>query len=341
MGDDYEGGTDKRVDENSLVTIARTGAFSHPRIDGAQRHERAPTPAVSRTRTHHFRATMRAMRTNRIIHLAYAAVAVAAPVLAGCGPSVDPALKADIDRRIASLAKPTQTFPGPTAFQPQPFQVGQWTQHKMVYDQQPSFLTTKVVGQDGDAFWIESLQESYSGRTVTKILLSIPNRMDPASIEIRGVVMKDRNGHVQTIDGPVLSMMQGLYRRRGREPGRELAGSAAGGRVGARGQLRRLLQDAHRRAVGRLEVGVDVLVAPGGAALGHGAQRGHRQAEQHGAGRVRTVGRGERISSSLAPGAALSRAVSACGRSARAKRPSPQAMSPNITIVVQRLVGWK
>jgi hypothetical protein len=156
---------------------------------------------------------MRAMRTNRIIHLAYAAVVVAAPVLAGCGPSIDPALKADIDRRIASLPKPTQTFPGPTEFQPQPFQVGQWTQHKMVYDQQPSFLTTKVVGQDGDAFWIESLQESYSGRTVTKILLSIPNRMDPASIQIRGVVMKDRNGHVQTIDGPVLSMMQGLYRR--------------------------------------------------------------------------------------------------------------------------------
>jgi hypothetical protein len=69
-----------------------------------------------------------------------------------------------------------------------------------------------VVGQDGDAFWIESLQETYSGRTVTKILLSIPNRMDPASIQIRGVVTKDRNGHVQTIDGPVLSMMQGMFR---------------------------------------------------------------------------------------------------------------------------------
>ena len=82
----------------------------------------------------------------------------------------------------------------------------------MVHDQQPSFLTTKVVGQIGDAFWIESLHESYSGRTVTKILLSIPNRMDPASIEIRGVVMKDRNGHVQTLEGPMLSMMQGLYR---------------------------------------------------------------------------------------------------------------------------------
>jgi hypothetical protein len=97
-------------------------------------------------------------------------------------------------------------------FAPQPFAVGQWTQHKMVHDQQPSFLTTKVVGQVGDAYWIESVQETYSGRTVTKILLSIPNRMDPSSVEIRGVVIKDRNGHVNTLEGPVLSMMQSLYR---------------------------------------------------------------------------------------------------------------------------------
>ena len=138
---------------------------------------------------------MRAMLPHRVVRLAYAALVIA-PVLAGCGPSIDPALKADIDRRVAGLAHPSQTFPGPVGFTPQPFEIGQWTQHKMVYDQQPSFLTTKVVGQVGDAYWIESLHEAYSGRTVTKILLSIPNRMDPNSVEIRGVVMKDRNGHV-------------------------------------------------------------------------------------------------------------------------------------------------
>ncbi len=154
---------------------------------------------------------MRAMLTHRIVRLAYFALVIA-PVLAGCGPSIDPALKADIDRRVAGLARPSQSFPGPVGFAPQPFAVGQWTQHKMVHDQQPSFLTTKVVGQVGDAYWIESVQETYSGRTVTKILLSIANRMDPGSVEIRGVVMKDRNGHVNTIEGPVLSMMQSLYR---------------------------------------------------------------------------------------------------------------------------------
>jgi hypothetical protein len=153
---------------------------------------------------------MRAMRKlNRLV--CFGALATA-PLLAACGPSVDPALKADIDRRMASIGRPTQSFPGPVGFYPQPLQAGQWTQHKMINDSQPSFLTSKVVGQVGDAFWIESVHESYSGRTVTKILLSIPNRADPAGMEIRGIVMKDRNGHVNSFDGPMLSMVQGMYR---------------------------------------------------------------------------------------------------------------------------------
>jgi hypothetical protein len=154
------------------------------------------------------------MRAMRKIDLPFLAVLLAtAPTLPACGPSIDPALKSDIDRRIAALGRPAQTFPQPVGFSPQPFQVGQWTQHKMVHDQQPSFLTNKVVGQVADAFWIESVHESYTGRTVTKILLAIGNRMDPASVEIRGVVMKDRNGHVNTFEGPMLSMMQGMYRK--------------------------------------------------------------------------------------------------------------------------------
>jgi hypothetical protein len=153
---------------------------------------------------------MRAMRTLQLTFTA--ALLGSATVLASCGPAIDPALKADIDRRIAAGGPPAQSFPGPTAFAPQALQVGQWTQHKMVHDQQPSFMTYKVVGQVGDAFWIESVHESYTGRTVTKILLAIPNRTDPSSIEIRGVVMKDRKGHVNTFDGQVLNMMQGMYR---------------------------------------------------------------------------------------------------------------------------------
>ena len=153
---------------------------------------------------------MRAMRTSQVMLIAVLLGGAAA--LVGCGPSIDPALKADIDRRNSALGPPAQSFPAPTEFIPKPLQVGQWTQHRIVRDKEPSFLTYKVVGQISDAFWVESVFEGYTGRTVTKILLAIPNRLDPNSIEIRGVVMKDRNGHVNSFDGPMLQMMQGMYR---------------------------------------------------------------------------------------------------------------------------------
>jgi hypothetical protein len=152
------------------------------------------------------------MRVMRRLQLIFTAVLLGGAALAGCGPSIDPALKADIDRRNSALAPPSQSFPRPAGFAPMPLQVGQWTQHRMLHDHEPSFLTYKVVGQIADAFWIESVYEGYTGRTVTKILLVIANRMDPSSIEIRSVIMKDRNGHVNSFDGPVLQMMQGAYR---------------------------------------------------------------------------------------------------------------------------------
>ena len=153
---------------------------------------------------------MRAMRKTQVTLIAV--LLGGATALAACGPSIDPALKADIDRRNSTLGPPAQSFPAPTEFAPKPLQVGQWTQHRIVRDQEPSFLTYKVVGQISDAFWVESVFEGYTGRTVTKILLAIPNRLDANSIEIRGVVMKDRNGHVNSFDGPMLQMMQGMYR---------------------------------------------------------------------------------------------------------------------------------
>jgi hypothetical protein len=137
---------------------------------------------------------------------------VCSSVLSACGPSIDPAAKADIDRRVAALGAPGQAFPAPTGFVPMPFAPGQWTRHKLVDDQgQPSFVTYKVLAQEGDAFWLEVVTDAYSGRTIMKMLLAIPNRMDPASIDIRAVSLKDRNGHVTNIDGAVLQMLRGSY----------------------------------------------------------------------------------------------------------------------------------
>lgn len=130
-----------------------------------------------------------------------------------CGPSVDPAAKADIDRRIAALAAPARSFGAPTGFAPMPFQTGQWTTHKLVDESgRPSFMTYKIVGEDAGAFWLETVTETYTGRTVMKMLLAIPNRIDASSIDIRAVSMKDANGHVTNFDGPMLGLMRGTMK---------------------------------------------------------------------------------------------------------------------------------
>jgi len=139
------------------------------------------------------------------------AVAVAA---SACGPSIDPAAKADIDRRVAMLQPGTNAVPAPAGiFAPLPFAVGQWSQYKMINDKnEPSFLTYKIVGQEGDAVWLEMVNEAYTGKTIQKMLVAFGNRMDPGSVEIRAVKTKDHKGNVTEMPPPVIQMMQSTYR---------------------------------------------------------------------------------------------------------------------------------
>ena len=152
------------------------------------------------------------MRPQIVALVAVAAVAVTSTA---CGPSIDPAAKADIDRRVA-LLQPGSTAvpaPGPGMFAPMPLGVGQWAQYKMTNDKgEPAFFTHKIVGQEGDAFWIESVHEGYTGRMIQKMLVAFGNRMDPNQVEIRAVKMRDAKGNVNEIPPPVISLMQSTYR---------------------------------------------------------------------------------------------------------------------------------
>ncbi|HEY7371156.1 MAG TPA: hypothetical protein VIF57_03190 [Polyangia bacterium] len=152
------------------------------------------------------------MRMNAVPSLFAVAVAV---TLSACGPSIDPAAKADIDRQVAALQAATNTVPPPAPgmFAPMPFAVGQWTRYKMTNDKnQPSFITYKIVGQDGNAVWLEVVNETYTGRTMQKMLVAFGNRMDPNTVEIRAVSTKDAKGRVQEMPPPVISLMQSTYR---------------------------------------------------------------------------------------------------------------------------------
>jgi hypothetical protein len=133
-------------------------------------------------------------------------------VLSACGPSIDSAAKADIDKRIAAMVPSGAGFNAPAGLSPKPLVVGQWTQHKMVSEKgQPSLLTYKIVGQDGDAFWVEVANESYYGKTVTKLLLYMGDRSNPSTMQIRAVKMKDKNGRVTELEGPMIQLMRSMY----------------------------------------------------------------------------------------------------------------------------------
>jgi hypothetical protein len=132
--------------------------------------------------------------------------------LAGCGPGVDPVAEAAIDRRVALLRQSPLHVAAPTASQPRPFAVGQWTQHKVSgLLERPMFVTTKIVGKEGDAFWFESVIESEVGKSITKELVFVGDRRDPRSIVIRAVRVRGVRGPVVEIPASELEDFRRLF----------------------------------------------------------------------------------------------------------------------------------
>jgi hypothetical protein len=142
------------------------------------------------------------------------AVALAgAAALAACGPSIDPAAKADIDRRVAAMQSGGNAVGAPTGFEPMPLAAGQWSQYKMVDDKgQPSFLTYKVVGEEAGAFWMEIVHDTYSGKTIQKMLVSFGSRTDPSQIEIRALKTRDAKGRVNELPPAMMGLLQSTYK---------------------------------------------------------------------------------------------------------------------------------
>jgi hypothetical protein len=142
-----------------------------------------------------------------------AGLLLGALALGACGPSIDPAAKTDIDGRMAALRAGAGTVPAPATFEPLPLAAGQWSQYKMIDDKgQPSFLTYKVLGEEGGAFWIETLNETYFGRTAQKMLIAFGNRMDPNQIDIRAVITLDKRGNVNPMPPAMMPLLQSTFK---------------------------------------------------------------------------------------------------------------------------------
>jgi len=141
------------------------------------------------------------------------ALALVASTVAACGPSIDPAAKADIDGRVGALRSGGAAMPPPASFEPLPLAAGQWSQYKMTDDKgQPSFLTYKILGQEAGAFWIEVLNETYFGATTQKMLVAFGSRTDPSQVEVRAVTTRDSKGRVNEMPPAVMPLLQASFR---------------------------------------------------------------------------------------------------------------------------------
>lgn len=130
----------------------------------------------------------------------------------GCGSSINDAYKADIDRRLARLRDTDSSYAAAESFEPLPLAVGQWTQYKLVDNkQQPSLIKYSVVGQEGNAYWIETTQENYYHRSDTRMLIAIGDRMDPASYDVRAFAVKT-DGKLQQYPPGMLSILRSVWK---------------------------------------------------------------------------------------------------------------------------------
>jgi hypothetical protein len=132
---------------------------------------------------------------------------------AACSPSIDPAAKADIDARVLALPRQPRDFAAPTNPTPMPFAVGQWVTYRYTDGKgQPSFMTLKLVGQEGPAFWYETLSESYYGRQASRMLIDFGDRRTVDSITIKAAKMRDSKGRINEIPDNMVGLMNSILR---------------------------------------------------------------------------------------------------------------------------------
>lgn len=129
-----------------------------------------------------------------------------------CSPSVNQAYKSSIDQRVAALHPSGQRYEAPSAPDPMPLAVGQWSRYKLVdNDGQPGFLTYSIVGEEGGAWWLEMVNESYTGRLVTLMLVDLGDRKDPSTVDVKKFKQKNDDDSVTEFPDAMLGLMKSMW----------------------------------------------------------------------------------------------------------------------------------
>jgi hypothetical protein len=143
------------------------------------------------------------------LHFAYALTLTVA--LTACAPVVDPAIRADLDRRLAQLPTSQETYPPSESFLPLAFAVGHWTQHRVRDDKGAQLITNKLVGRDSGGYWLETVIESYAGTETVKMHVSMLAGRDPSGMEIRELRLKKGDGPTVDVEPSEIPKVRDQY----------------------------------------------------------------------------------------------------------------------------------
>jgi hypothetical protein len=129
-----------------------------------------------------------------------------------CAPSINPSLKSSIDNQLSAPAL-SQDYGSPSALMPPELAAGQWVKHKIVDKKgRPTVYSLKILERQDDAWLLETETQNYSNTIITRMLVKF-ERNNPESAEIRRVWQKTDKNDPVVIEGPALSLTQGLYKK--------------------------------------------------------------------------------------------------------------------------------
>jgi hypothetical protein len=157
-------------------------------------------------------------------------------LLAGCGASIDPLLQAKVNSFFAQ--KSSDTFaPAGKFYRALPFGIGQWVMYAHNNNGKHSISKMSIVGQEGKGWIIENYSLSETDEATTQMLITgldkFSETYNPDDFDIVWIKMKTKDKEeVQTIDGPVLSLTKGLYRKALVNYSLKLSGMMDGGDAG-------------------------------------------------------------------------------------------------------------
>jgi len=128
----------------------------------------------------------------------------------GCG-RINDAYKLEVDRRVAALHTTAASYAQEDGA-PAGLEVGQWAEYKLTgSNKRPGFATYKVVGRQGEAFWVETSVTTYSGKQETRMLIDFGDRTDPEKFKVHAIKMRTNDKPVE-YPPAALQMMQAMWK---------------------------------------------------------------------------------------------------------------------------------